>query len=76
MRITKFKIKESQLIDCQLWWQKQGLSQTSSGYGRKLSTRWKIKIGNRLHRIYCHCFSNSGSLYIVQSSRKITINLI
>ena len=37
-----------------------------SGYGRKIATRYIIKcVDGRLHRVYCVCFSNAGSLYIV-----------
>lgn len=50
-----------------LWWHLQGLSQTASGYGRKLTTDRVIKIeGEKIwRRVYCVCFSNSGSVYVV-----------
>ena len=52
-----------------LWWQKRGLSQTRTGYGRRLATRnvvlWPDAKGvQRWRRVYCCCFSNSGTCYI------------
>ena len=40
--------------------------QQADGYGRKISTDWMVRCddGMRLFRVYCICFSNSGSLYI------------
>ena len=36
-----------------------------SGYGRKIPTQYMIKtVDGRLHRVYCVCYSNSGSLWI------------
>lgn len=52
-------------VDAPLWYHKRGLMQTATGYGRKLVTDRKIKIGNRLYRIYCCQISNSGSIYII-----------
>ena len=45
-------------------WQERGLMATSTGFGKKIPTRKMLKINNRLHRIYCCIFSNSGSCYI------------
>ena len=38
-----------------------------SGYGCKMPTRYMIHIGPRWYRVYCVCFSNAGSLYIVRN---------
>jgi len=42
-----------------------GRLQTATGYGRKLSTPYKVrKPGSKVwKRVYCCCFSNSGTLY-------------
>ena len=57
-----------------LAWQKQGLQQTATGYGRKLTTRYKISFEGRLYRVYCTCFSNSGSNWIIAKGQKIFIS--
>lgn len=56
-----------------LWWQKEGLSYTSSGYGSKIPTEWVTYINNRKHRIYIVIYSNSGSLYVLINKRKYYI---
>jgi len=53
-----------------LWWQKQGLQQTASGYGKKLCTQWVVLIGTRWHRIYCAQFSNVGTCYIIRQGKR------
>jgi hypothetical protein len=47
-----------------LWWQKEGLSFTSSGFGRRIPTTKKVLYRKRWYRVYCHIFSNVGSCYI------------
>ena len=42
-----------------------GLSYTASGYGRKIPTAQCIMFNGKLRRVYCACFSNSGTCYIV-----------
>lgn len=42
-----------------------------TGYGRKLPTQYIIKtVDNRIHRVYCICHSNSGSLWIHYQGKK------
>lgn len=48
----------------ELWWQKQGLSFTASGYGKRIPTRHMVKFNGKWRRVYCHIFSNRGTLYI------------
>lgn len=38
---------------------------SASGYGSKIPTRHKIRIGGRLRRVYVMLFGNSGSAYVV-----------
>ena len=47
-----------------LWFHKKGLSQTASGYGRRLTAPWKVFYNNKWRRVYCCLFSNSGTCYI------------
>lgn len=47
-------------------WMKRGLQETDSGYGNKLTTQYKVKcINGKTYRVYCRCYSNSGTLYIL-----------
>jgi len=61
----RYKETPSHLIDAPLWWHLEGRSQTATGYGRKLTTPYKVEHNGRLYRVYCVCFSNSGTLYIL-----------
>ena len=47
-----------------LWWQDANLSQTASGYGDRLTTRWMVKLDGRWRRVYCYQHSNIGTLFI------------
>ena len=38
--------------------------QGADGYGRKIATDWKALVNGRWCRVYCCCYSNSGSLYV------------
>lgn len=54
-------------VDCKeapLWWQKQGLQYTASGYGSRIPTHYMVKFNGRWRRVYCRIFSNVGTLYI------------
>lgn len=39
--------------------------QGADGYGKKISTDYVAHFDGREHRVYCICFSNSGSLYVL-----------
>lgn len=41
--------------------------QGSDGYGRKIATRYMVRLNHRgpWRRVYCCCFSNVGSLYVI-----------
>ena len=47
-----------------LWWQKQGLMFTASGYGRRIPTEYMVRWGTKWRRVYCCICSNIGTLYI------------
>lgn len=47
-----------------LWWQRQGLSYTASGYGRRIPTTRVVRVDGRWRRVYCCIFSNAGTCYI------------
>ncbi len=56
-----------------LWFHKQQLMQTSTGYGKKLATPWMLRIGKRWHRVYVMCFSNCGTSYVVWKGENYVI---
>lgn len=41
-----------------------------TGYGSKIPTKYMLKIKNRWRRVYCICYSNVGSLYILKNKRR------
>lgn len=57
------------LIEKELWWQKQGLQYTSTGYGSKIPTSKMLRHNNRLYRVYCMVYSNNGSCYIIKDKQ-------
>ena len=59
------------LIDAPLSWQKLGIQETASGYGKKLTTSYKIAHNGRLYRVYASCYGNAGSLYILAKGQRI-----
>lgn len=68
-------VHRSDLIDNPLCHHVNGRQQTASGYGRKLSTPHMVRFNGRKHRVYCCCFSNSGTCYIVSKGRNIIIDI-
>jgi hypothetical protein len=63
----------SELVDAPPDWMKRGLSETASGYGRRLNSGLKIHFEGRLHRIYTTIFSNSGTNWFNTKGRKIVV---
>ena len=49
-----------------LWWQKQGLSYTASGYGKKIPTEHMVKLpgSDKWRRVYVAIYSNAGTAYV------------
>tara|TARA_R100000700_G_C3141953_1_gene123487 strand:- start:334 stop:738 length:405 start_codon:yes stop_codon:yes gene_type:complete len=48
----------------ELWFHKAGRQQTSTGYGSRLVTPYKIFWNNRWRRVFCSIWSNCGTYYI------------
>lgn len=69
--INYIKYKEKDLIYKPLPWQKKGLQQTVSGYGKKLTSTKMLKVGNKLYRVYITQYSNVGSAYIIKGGKKL-----
>ena len=52
------------------WWQRRGLMYTATGYGKKIPTEYMVQCGDlRWRRVYCHIFSNSGTLYVIYNGK-------
>jgi hypothetical protein len=47
-----------------LWWQEKGLSYTATGYGRKIPTRYMVRVRGLWRRVYACQISNAGTCYI------------
>lgn len=55
-----------------LSWQRQGLQQTASGYGRKLTTVYILESPDgRKRRVYAVCYSNAASFYIIVNGEPV-----
>ena len=72
---AKVRFNKTDLIDAPMWFHKRHLSQTASGYGRKLATPHKVKHNGRMKRVYCCIFSNNGSLFIMSHNKQINIDV-
>ena len=67
-------VEPSDLVYTPLDWQKQGLQQTASGYGRKLTMPHKVSFNGKLYRLYCTIFSNAGSVWFTAKGNKIFVS--
>jgi hypothetical protein len=56
--------------DAPLLWQEYGLHETASGYGARLTTRWKVRVGKRWFRVYVQQYSNVGTLFVEKGGEK------
>lgn len=45
----------------------------ASGYGRKIPTDWIAWIGNRWKRVYCCCYSNAGTYYVLEHGQWLVL---
>lgn len=68
-------INKSLLIKRETDWQLDGRSQTASGYGSKLMTRYMANFEGKLRRIYAICYSNVASLYIMRKGERIWVEI-
>lgn len=71
-----YNIEDLEQKEDLLWWQKRGLSYTSTGYGRKIPTSIMVKIPglrNIWRRVYCCIYSNVGTCYVTHGRNWIVI---
>ena len=62
-----------------LWYHVRGLSQTASGYGSKLTTRYCILYRGangrrRWRRVYVSLWSNVGTAFIIDNGKRLIID--
>ena len=61
---------EREFVEALLPWQKQGLQQTATGYGARLNTGFKVMYAGKMRRVYCICYSNAGSMYVMVKGKR------
>jgi hypothetical protein len=54
-------------------WMEQGLQETSSGYGKRLNSGYKISYEGKLYRVYTTIFSNNGTCWFKCKGEKIIV---
>jgi len=64
----------SDLVDSPLDWMKRGLQETSSGYGGKLTSAYKVSFCGKLYRLYSTCYSNLASHWFTVKGEKIFVD--
>ena len=71
----KGSIKVHSYIDRPLWFHKLGLSQTASGYGKKLTSRCMAMFENGdVRRLYITQYSNIGTGWVMIDGEKILVS--
>lgn len=55
-------------------WMRAGLSETASGYGKRLNTGYKIRFEGRTYRLYTTIFGNAGSVWFKTRGRTIHVS--
>lgn len=74
--LVRLPIGACAIIERPLPWQKMGLSYTTSGYGKKIPTRYMVRtINNKWRRVYCAVYSNSGTLYVMHGKARTIVDL-
>jgi hypothetical protein len=63
-----------EFIDAPMWYHTRGLTQTATGYGRRLNTGKKALVGNKAYRVYAICLSNTATCYIIIKGVKIYVD--
>ena len=60
-------------IDAPTRWQKMGLQETASGYGKRLTSPFKVRFEGRNYRVYITIFSNNGTAWFRRKGRQIVV---
>lgn len=59
------EVKRDSLTVDKLDWQRAGKQYTTSGYGSKIPTEFKVFYRRRWRRIYAKVFGNSGMFFVI-----------
>lgn len=73
--MKRIYVKRNELIYCPLGWQKMGKLETASGYGVRLHTVYKLRYAGKLRRLYCCCYSNVGTCYIIVKGERVIVEI-
>jgi hypothetical protein len=57
-----------------LWWHERGLSQTATGYGKRIATATMVRYNGKWRRVYCCIYSNVGTCYIGKLSDGLVVS--
>lgn len=50
-------------------------NRSRTGYGKKLSTSYRVRVfDNKWRRVYCACYSNSGTCYIISGGKRFVVS--
>lgn len=50
------------------------LNPYAAGYGRKIPTRFTLRIAKRWHRVYAMCYSNVATFYVLKSGAELILD--
>ena len=65
---------EFERVHSPLPWQISGLRETASGYGKKLTSQWKVRFNGKLYRVYITSYSNSGTAWFKAGGTVYTVS--
>jgi len=52
------------------------INRSRTGYGKKMPTQYRVRtIDQRWRRVYCVCYSNSGTLYVMHGKDRTIVEL-
>ena len=71
----RIRITQSELIERPLDWQIARRFETATGYGSKLHTPYMLRYNGRLRRLYCCCYGNSGTLFIIVRGERMIVDV-
>jgi len=69
MTLSDSKFNELPTKICELWWQKRNLMKTTTGYGKKIETIYKVFKNNKWYRVYTDIISNNNPVYIIVNKK-------
>ena len=71
----QYQTQKVEVIEKPLEWQKRGLTYTATGYGKRIPTKWMVRVNGKLRRVYVAVYSNNGTAYIGKLSDRYFVNI-